>query len=461
MPDNMDELYRILGRFNDRMAEAEERIEGLERTAGISDGSGDDTGFTTEDSFPEQLGEQALDTTTANSLANTGIAVPDIGESSWYFLILEGTQLTPPLMAFRGSDFGTAKARAGDTAINANSLPLVFHTSAGQVRLVRLSLSAGNELLFAVSNADIDPNPLRLLHWFDRSAPETPDAPTLEAGNNQLTVTWTKPLGFVNDYNIRYREVSTTNWLAWEHDGIDLTAIITGLVNGTTYEVQVQSANSAHTSEWSDSTTAEPVASIQITTDAVVFTSQQVFTDNFDDEIIGTSLGRWRYDSSAGSTATGSTGPGTNNSLTFIHTETSGSGTVEVMEANGDVSFATVPAGTDRVLHMRLCIQGEFGGGIEGLQVNHRASGTDAWSEAEFIHGWDYSNTYSAGDTITDENMDDHTCSANGGWIDFAINIPDTATQVQLQPRYIIELSTITHDIAFRQFHWVYQGTPP
>ena len=459
MPDNMGELYRVIDSLRGRLSEAEERIDGLERSSGTVD---DDDAFTTEDSFPQIIGSPNLDVTMATRYLATGTTIPDKGASSWYALTIDNENISPPILWFRGSDLPSTTASAGDAVVLANALPFqVFEVTtlnSGANRYIYLQLTSDDELLFAINSTAVDPMPLTIHHWFDRSSPEQPDAPTLSGRNTEIRVDWTKPHGFVNDYNIRYREARTTVWMDWQHDGTGLTATITGLVNNTEYEVQVQAANDSNSSPWSDSSTATPVPLQMLSTEAVVFTSQQQFTDAFEDETIS-NAGGWQFDNS-GSTSSTNTGPGTNNSLTFMHTETSGSSIVSTLEGNGATMFATLPTGTGRTLHMRLCIQGEFGNGTEGLQVNHRARAADAWTEADFIHGWDYSDDHDMGDTVQDEDGNTLTIVADGGWVDFEISIPDTATQVQLQPRYIIVGSAFEHDIAFRQFHWEYLGSP-
>ena len=125
----------------------------------------------------------------------------------------------------------------------------------------------------------------------------------------------------------------------------------------------------------------------------------------------------------------------------------------ETVEANGIAEFDTVPAGHSRVLRVRVCIQGAFGDGREGLQIQSRPSG-GAWTEAGFIHGWEYRNDWTVGDTITDENGVSHTCAADGGWIDVDVAIPDTADAVRLAPAYILSGNQRQHDIAIRSFTW-------
>ena len=184
----------------------------------------------------------------------------------------------------------------------------------------------------------------------------------------------------------------------------------------------------------------------------VVITQESDFTDAFTGEIVGTTNGQWQF-VTTGSTGTSMTGPGTNNADAFMHTEASGFESIADKEANGVAAFATVPVQVSRVLHLRVCIQGDFGDGTEGLEIQHRQTDADSWAMAGFIPGWMYSNAYAVGDTITDENGVDQTCVAAGGWVDVEVMIPDAAMQVRFQPRYLGTL-TIRHDIALRSFFW-------
>ena len=186
------------------------------------------------------------------------------------------------------------------------------------------------------------------------------------------------------------------------------------------------------------------------------FTSLANFLAAFTNAVMtGSSEGRWRYDA-GGSTATANTGPGANNGLDFVHTETSGA-SLTGAEAAGVAEFATVPVETGRMLHLRLCIQGAFGDGTEGLEIQQRASDGDAWAMVTLITGWLYSDSRTAGETVEDFAGEDQTIAVTGGWVDFTVAIPDAATQVRLQPRYIQGMgSTWEHDIAFRSFQWEY-----
>lgn len=164
--------------------------------------------------------------------------------------------------------------------------------------------------------------------------------------------------------------------------------------------------------------------------------------------------GHWRSDS-GGSTGSANTGPGTNNALAFVHTETSGSSDLATIQTNGIAQFVSLPDAPGRLLKMRLCIQGNFGDGTEGLEVQHRAGAGDAWKQAGMIHGWGYSNARTTGDTFDDEAGVSQTVAADGGWVDFEVPIPDSATQVRLHPRYVLGSNDkFTHDIALADVEW-------
>ncbi len=100
--------------------------------------------------------------------------------------------------------------------------------------------------------------------------PDTPAAPTLTKGAQQLGMSWTAPSGngsSISDYNVQYRIKDTDqntsgdqpgSWVSHSHTGTATNTTIAGLTNGTTYQVQVQARNSVGTSTWSDSAEAAP-----------------------------------------------------------------------------------------------------------------------------------------------------------------------------------------------------------
>ena len=104
-----------------------------------------------------------------------------------------------------------------------------------------------------------------------RHPPSNPGQPMLTAGDRQLTVTWraAQSLGStVTTYDVRYRREGTTGYTEpsgaeWEI-GRDTTLswTITGLTNGTTYEVSVRATNAIGNSGWSIRQLGTPVAAV-------------------------------------------------------------------------------------------------------------------------------------------------------------------------------------------------------
>ena len=91
--------------------------------------------------------------------------------------------------------------------------------------------------------------------------PAAPAAPTLTAGNTQLTATWTEPLkdggSAITEYHLQHREDGSGNWTVLD-SGIGARArsyTITTLKNGAAYEVQVRAVNALGAGAWSDSST--------------------------------------------------------------------------------------------------------------------------------------------------------------------------------------------------------------
>ena len=106
------------------------------------------------------------------------------------------------------------------------------------------------------------------------SAQTTPTAPTIDSvssGDTTLTVTWTAPTGIttgVAAYDVRYIETGEdetvdSNWTveedAWEDGGGSLTYAVTGLTNGTEYDVQARAVDVNDVDGvWSATTSATP-----------------------------------------------------------------------------------------------------------------------------------------------------------------------------------------------------------
>ena len=94
------------------------------------------------------------------------------------------------------------------------------------------------------------------------SAPSAPSAPTLQAGNGELRVSWQAPANSgpaIDDYDVRYRTTEGV-WTKLP-DAVRSTATVArihGLRNGSTYEVQVRAGNAAGDGPWSESAEGTP-----------------------------------------------------------------------------------------------------------------------------------------------------------------------------------------------------------
>ncbi len=106
-------------------------------------------------------------------------------------------------------------------------------------------------------------------------------APDLTAGDRQILVQWNEP-GYsgsaITDYDVQYRACTATDsdttvltcepaadatwgsWRARSHSGTGKIVTITGLVNGTAYEVQVRARNANGVGPWSTAGKTTPVS---------------------------------------------------------------------------------------------------------------------------------------------------------------------------------------------------------
>ena len=111
---------------------------------------------------------------------------------------------------------------------------------------------------------------LCLMIPLDASAQSTPAAPTIDsvsAGDASLTVAWTAPTGEagITAYDVRHIKTSEdeavdANWAvvddAWTSGTLQYT--VTGLTNGTEYDVQVRAVNSNGDGTWTATTVGTP-----------------------------------------------------------------------------------------------------------------------------------------------------------------------------------------------------------
>ena len=136
-------------------------------------------------------------------------------------------------------------------------------------------VEAGFAMIYGSSMEDLRANARRAKAMYDAwprsfvQRPDSPNAPTVTAADASLEVEWTAPAdngAAITGYAVRYCEGTATcddaDWTDHSVSGTGLTTTITGLTNGTTYQVQVNATNAVGTSDWSDSATGMPVTSL-------------------------------------------------------------------------------------------------------------------------------------------------------------------------------------------------------
>ena len=149
---------------------------------------------------------------------------------------------------------GASGTRVKSTATNATITGLTNGTA------YEVQVRAGNSVGDGPWSASASGTPVA-----SASAPAAPSRPGLTVGDGQLGVRWTAPSdngAAIDDYDVRYR----TGGGSWTElpDAVKSTATsatITGLTNGTAYEVQVRAGNSVGDGPWSASATGTSVAS--------------------------------------------------------------------------------------------------------------------------------------------------------------------------------------------------------
>ena len=121
----------------------------------------------------------------------------------------------------------------------------------------------------------------------DTEAPAAPDAPSVSpASVTSLNVTWSAPDNAgpeITDYDVQYRAGTSAPWSDGSHIGTALTAILTGLLEDTSYQVQVRATNAEGTGGWSASGSGATDANA-----APSFTSSATFNPAENQTAVGT-----------------------------------------------------------------------------------------------------------------------------------------------------------------------------
>ena len=92
--------------------------------------------------------------------------------------------------------------------------------------------------------------------------PGRPAAPSVApGGTTSLSVSWTAPTNTgsaITDYDVRYKQSSSSTWESHAFTGTGKSTTITGLTTGVTYNVQVRAGNRAGKGAWSPSGSGVP-----------------------------------------------------------------------------------------------------------------------------------------------------------------------------------------------------------
>ena len=274
----------------------------------------------------------------------------------------------------------------------------------------------------------------------------------ISGDSDSLRAAWNAVTG-ATSYQGQYKKTSDSGWTPISGN-ITSPHQINGLDADTSHDFRVRATNSGGSSNYSSADSATTAAEA-VTPDPVGWSSPTRLDSIADLDTIfdradtGSSGGAWTLDTS-GSTTSSNTGPGTNSGAPYVYSETSsGSFSTIPVKSTLTVKSAVMTAwtGADRQMLLRASIQGAFSA-TEGLEVEGRALDSDDWTRIELLEGWAYSDFYVSGGTVTDAAGDTQTFSQVGGWIDFAVTIPDAYTQVRIHTLAISGGNFYEHDIA-------------
>ena len=102
----------------------------------------------------------------------------------------------------------------------------------------------------------------------EREPPGIPEAPAFSGETaDSLTVSWSEPDNSgppITDYDVQYREGGSGGFTDAQHEGPGLAATLSGLKEGTAYQVQVRATNEEGTSDWSEPGEGMTVAPLRV-----------------------------------------------------------------------------------------------------------------------------------------------------------------------------------------------------
>ena len=113
------------------------------------------------------------------------------------------------------------------------------------------------------AESSVGPGPWSPSASIKAGLPDAPSGINLESGNDALVVKWTAPSGngsVLTGYDLRYSSDSGANWTEVSSSTVspNPSHSLSGLTNGTAYQVQARAKNQYGVSVWSDSGTETP-----------------------------------------------------------------------------------------------------------------------------------------------------------------------------------------------------------
>ena len=316
-----------------------------------------------------------------------------------------------------GSDITSYKVRHRQTGTSTWTTSSALGSSATSYEITGLTNGTEYEVQVQATNAAGDSEWSDSVKAKPRTMPSKPAAPTLASSDQKLTATWTAPpdgSSPITSYTIRHSVTDAGSWTTSSALGTStLSYEITGLTNGTEYEVQVQATNNAGDSEWSDSAKAKPCTVPAKPAAPTLASSDQKLTASWTEpsgggcDITGYTI---RHRSSKGTWTTSSSQTGLSYEIGSLTNGTEYEVQVQATNPAGDSGYSdsakakpyTVPAkpsptltGSDQKLTATWNAPDNGGSDITGYKVRHReTSDTDpnpnTWTTSNSQTGLSY-----------------------------------------------------------------------
>ena len=153
-------------------------------------------------------------------------------------------------------------------------------TTAYNIRVAATNVAGAGEYSTAVDRAT------------GGTAPGVPVSLSLTPADDSLVVTWGLPTNTgghpVDGYKVQYKASTSSTWLDWTHSSASRTATITGLNNGTSYDVRVAAVNTLGTGPYTATETAAPNVKLVAPTNIRTTPSVDTIDVDWDDVLYAT-----------------------------------------------------------------------------------------------------------------------------------------------------------------------------